>query len=231
MMKFLYFWSSYVRILINAQKIEVLTIERKHSWRKCVKDNCCFLWVWCLFLRQKFQITALPTGSSATSWVSSFQKRIWSANTDRYFLHNPGWDSGGTSHRDTELKGCLLRQEGYADYADCVPGLFLLAGAFGVVLIYPGTNGEWFLEDQRLCRKHIIFSFYTISNISSCVTLISKDRSFQEMQGCYHWEGQHTRNLLELRSLNMPITWIQRTLALKNIKSGDLFLFLFVSYF
>lgn len=176
-----------------------------------MKDNHYFLWVWCLFLSQKFQITALPTKSSATSQVSSFQKRIWSANMDGYFLHNPGWDSGGTSHRVTELKGCLLRQDGHADYVDCVPGLFSLAGAFGVGLTYPGTNGELFLEDQRPCRRKIIFSFYTISNISSCVTFISKDKSFQEMQGCYHLEGQHTRNLLELRSLNKPIAWIQRT--------------------
>ena len=152
--------------LINAQNIEVLTIERKHSWRKCVKDNCCFMWVWCMLLSQKFKITMLPTQSSATSPVSSFQKRIWPANTDRYSLHNPGWDSGGTSHCDTELKGCLLKQGGHADYVDCVPGLFSLAGSFGVVLLYSGTKGEWFLEDWRpktmqnkyhfllLCHQH-----------------------------------------------------------------------------
>lgn len=70
---------------------------------------------------------------------------------------------------------------------DCIPGLFSLARAFGVVLIYPGINKEWFLQEPREWRRNIVSSFlYHRQNFKLCDPC-SKDRA-KDSRAVIIWE-------------------------------------------
>lgn len=88
------------------------TYNRKKIFVKKIRTR------WLLFLMDLVLLSHTKVSNQSfcftTSWVSSFWRWIWSANTGRYVFHNRGWDTSGTSRHNTELKSCLLRQEGYA---------------------------------------------------------------------------------------------------------------------
>lgn len=195
-MKFLYFLSSYVHILINAQNIEVLTIKRKHSWRKCVKDNRCFLWFWWLFLSQNNFKSQLCPQRALLQHGFYLSKR--ESDLQRWTGTSCSIQSETVMELPTVTQSLRAVYEARWSCWLCrlCPWTLLTCWGPRSSAHLPWNKCGMIPRRPETMQKKYRFLVLCISNISSSMILISKDRSFQEMQGCYHLEGQRTRHCL-----------------------------------